>query len=204
MKGNSGRFGWRSRWTYLAAAALIFGWGAETAAGQKKKSSNQPEPPAQAQPAPSPPDEQQIDHNIGEMLAGFQLGDAEMMHKYYAENATFVRGTYDPPVTGWQNYAALYNQQRAGFQGIQLIRRNTFIFTHGDVAWACYQWEFSSRYNGQSFGAQGQTTLVFNKVGDNWLIVHNHTSALYPQAAQAQPATGQPPAQTPAPDSLKP
>lgn len=203
MKGNRGRFGWRDCWTCAAAALLAFAVAGGAGADQKKKPSKQPDQSAPAQPAPSLSPEEQIDHNISEMLAGFQLGDAEMMHKYYAENATWVRGTYDPPVSGWQNYVALYNQQRAGFQGIQLIRRNTFIFTHGDVAWACYQWEFSSRYNGQTLGAQGQTTLVFNKVGDSWLIVHNHTSQAYPPATQAQPAPAQAPAQAPAPDSSK-
>jgi len=190
--------------TMWLVAVLIFAVAGGAAADQKKKTQKPPEQPAQSQPVPSLSVADQIDHNIGEMLAGFQLGDAEMMHKYYADNATFVRSTYDPPVQGWQNYAALYNQQRAGFQGMQLIRRNTFIFAHGDVAWACYQWEFSSQYNGQAYSAQGQSTLVFNKVGDRWLIVHNHTSQAYPPAAQAQPATGQAPAQAPAPDSSKP
>jgi len=199
MKRYRGQLGWGLRRMWVAAALLAFAAAGGAQADQKKKPAKQPEQAAQTQPVAPPSVVEQIDHNIGEMLAGFQLGDTEMMHKYYADNATFVRSTYDPPVEGWQKYAALYNQQRAGFQGMQLIRRNTFIFTRGDVAWACYQWEFSSQYNGQPYDAQGQTTLVFNRVGDNWLIVHNHTSQAY-----APPGAGQAPAQPPAPDSSKP
>jgi ketosteroid isomerase-like protein len=192
-------------WACLAAAAFIFAVSSGTGDAQKKQA-KESQQSAKALPVLPVPVAEQIDHNIGEMLAGFQIGDAEMMHKFYADNATFVRGSYDPPVAGWQNYAAVYNQQRAAFQGMQLIRRNTFIFTHGDAAWACYQWEFVSQLNGRPYEARGQTTLVFNKVGENWLIVHNHTSEIYPQGARRHPATAQPPspAQTPAPEPSKP
>ncbi|MBZ5503103.1 MAG: nuclear transport factor 2 family protein [Acidobacteriia bacterium] len=201
-----GRWASKRGWACVAAAALILAVSCGAWAGQKKKQPKEPEPTNPAQPKTLLSTADQIDHNIGDMLAGFQLGDVELMHKYYAENVTFVRGTYDPPLTGWQNYVAAYNQQRAGFQGIQMIRRNTFIFTHGDTAWACYQWEFASEFNGRPYNAYGQTTLVFNKVGENWLIVHNHTSEVAQPATHVQPLTDQPsaPAPTPAPDRSRP
>ncbi|HEV2299148.1 MAG TPA: nuclear transport factor 2 family protein [Candidatus Acidoferrales bacterium] len=130
---------------------------------------------------------EQIDHSIGEMLGAWQVGDVEAMHKYYADDATWVAGTDDPPVAGWQNYVRVYEQSRNGLGGVQLIRRNTNIFHFGDTAWACYQWEFDGTVNGQGLVAHGQTTLVFVKKGDQWLIVHNHTSEICPQAGQ-QPA----------------
>jgi ketosteroid isomerase-like protein len=141
----------------------------------------------------------QIDHDIGEMLGAFQAGDVEAMHKYYSDNVTFVSGAFGPPIMGWQNYLAGYKQQRAAFPAIQLVRRNTYIFVHADVAWASYQWEFSSVLSGKPYALRGQTTLVLNKVGDDWLIVHNHTSQLCDLSAvpQQQPST-QPPV-TPAP-----
>jgi ketosteroid isomerase-like protein len=85
---------------------------------------------------------------------------------------------------------------------MQLIRRNTYIFTHGDVAWATYQWEFASSLNGKPVNARGQTTLVFNRVGDRWLIVHNHTSQLCDTAAAEQ--APQPPQNPPASGPPKP
>jgi ketosteroid isomerase-like protein len=160
--------------------------------GQKnknKKSDNSP------MPSITLPASDEIDRDIGEMLGAFQVGNIEAMHKYYSDNATFVSGAFAPPILGWQNYAAGYQQQRAAFQGSQVVRRNTNIFVHRDVAWASYQWEYSSVLNGKPYGIRGQTTLVLNKVGDNWLIVHNHTSQLCEQPAGGQQ---QPPAQTPA------
>jgi len=187
------------RWmACLLAASLIFAASSGLSAGQNqnnKKTKNAPTGPAPDQTPLGPPlpDTDQIDHDIGEMLAGFQIGNVEMMHKYYSDAVTFVSGDYSPAIKGWANYVPLYQRQRAAFQGMQLIRRNTLIFTRGDFAWATYQWEFDSMLNGQPYSAYGQTTLVFTKVGADWLIVHNHTS----EAAAAQ-------AQTPPPADAKP
>jgi ketosteroid isomerase-like protein len=173
-------------------SAAAFSAGAGAGQNKKKKKSDD----ANATPAPALPATSQIERNIGEMLVAFQLGDADGMHKYYSDDATFVRsGAYQPPIIGWANYVQDYKIGSAAFHGMQIIRRNTLIFTHPDVAWATYQWEFSSTVDGKPFAANGQTTLVFNKLGENWLIVHNHTSQICP----AVPATAPAPAATKTP-----
>src|SRR4029077_18141583 len=81
---------------------------------------------------------------------------------------------------------------------------NTDVFVHSDIAWASYQWEFLSSYQGKPYSAHGQTTLILQKEGDNWLIVHNHTSQVCaqapdpPQQPQSQPAAPNPAAPAPA------
>jgi len=189
-------FAWMRGFVCFLAAALIFAASFDASAGQKKKKGKDKDADNSTQiPMPARPDVEQIDYAIGQMLAGFQLGDAEMMHKYYSDNVVFVSGAYEPPVVGWQNYVPLYQRERAAFQSMQLNRRNTLIFTHGDVAWASYQWQFDAYFNGQPYTTRGQTTLVFNKVGENWLIVHNHTSEI-PASGGRTPAP-QPPAAGP-------
>ncbi len=186
MKNN---FGATVRARHFMAAVLIFAVSCGAVAAQKnqKKNKNQPaETTDQSMAALSLPVAQQVDTVIGEMLGAFQLGDMDMMHKYYADNATFVSGGYEPPVVGWVNYLPLYKSGMAGFEGIQVIRRNTYIFNHADIAWAMYQWEFLSTFNGKPYSAEGQTTLVLNKVGDKWLIVHNHTSQVQTPAPVQQ------------------
>jgi len=170
------------------------------AAPARAQKNKKDKPPLAGQPMPAmplPPSDQ-IDHDIGEMLGAFQVGDVEAMHKYYADNAVFVSGAYEPPLVGWQNYAAVYQRQRAAFTGMQLVRRNTVVFLHTDVAWASYQWEFASMVGDRPYTAHGQTTLVLNKVSDRWVIVHNHTSEIcgQPAAAAQQPQQG--PQQRPA------
>jgi len=181
-----------ARWCAAFIVVLLL---SSAAWGQKKKK-NQPADTSPMPELPLPPAEK-IDNNIGEMLGAFQVGDIEAMHKYYSDSAMFVRSaTFEPPLVGWQSYANLVQQQRAAFPtGMQIIRRDTNIFVVGEVAWASYAWQFLSQYEGKPYAARGQTTLVFNKVGDSWLIVHNHTSQI-PDASmcgQQQPAP--PPAQ---------
>ena len=130
---------------FLRISAVIFAllFAASASSAQKKNKNQTPEPapdaPIQSLPM-SPGDE--LDNDIGHMLAGLQIGNIDEMHKYYADNATFVSSTYAPPIVGFANWAAGYQRQRAGFSGMQIVRRNTVIFPHGDVAWATYQWEF--------------------------------------------------------------
>ncbi len=198
-----GRFSGRRWVAWCAVAALILTLPFDAQAGQKKKKNSDADNASSAQPAPPSmpmPESDKINNDIGEMLAAFQLGKVDMMHKYYSDNVTFVSGEYAPPVVGWQNYVPIYQRQWAAFQGIQLNRRDTLVFIHGDVAWASYQWEFDALLNGQPYSMRGQTTLIFNKVNDNWLIVHNHTSQVYAPPAYAQappPGPTSPPSTVP-------
>lgn len=146
------------------------------------------------------PDEQRIDYAIGQMLGAWQLGDTTTMHKFYADDVSVVAGTWTPPAIGWTNYVAAYQMQRARMQQVRMDRSNTLIRVapSGNVAWACYQWEFSAMVDGSPSAAEGQTTLVLEKRGDDWLIVHNHTSLV--QASQpTAPAGAAPQPAAPAP-----
>lgn len=182
MLGNWSAKKWHVTGKGLAAcfaALIVFLLLPAGAQAQKKQKDQQINPNATMPPIPlAIPD--QLDKEVNEMLGAFQLGDVERMHKYYAENASFVSGAYAPPVLGWPNYAAQFEKERAAFQGMQIVRRNTSVFHSGDVAWMCYQWELAATYAGRPYQAKGQTTLVFVKSGDTWLIVHNHTSQICP------------------------
>ena len=183
MRKISGWFSLGRGLAIFTAAVLIFVMSSSAGAQKKKKSASADDSaPLQGLPVP---DSDTIEHDIGEMLGAFQVGDVESMHKYYSDNVIFVSAGSGPPVIGWKNYVPQYQAERAAFQGMQLIRRNTLIFVHQDVSWATYEWQFESSFNGKPFQAHGQTTLVLNKVGEDWLIVHNHTSEANPEEGPA-------------------
>lgn len=160
-----------------AIAALAFAFASPAAAQKDKKKK-----PAAIQPADSTnplvpmSDENQIDYMISEMLGAWQVGDVDKLHKDYADDVTVVNGAYAPPIVGWTNYLAVYQQQRTRMAQVRLDRSNTMIKVQGNVAWACYQWDFAATVDGQPSTAQGQTTLVMEKRNNHWIIVHNHTS----------------------------
>ena len=193
------------RRTKRIAAILFFSLGlflatAPISSAQKnKKNKKDDQSSTDIKPIIPMPDEQQIDYMISTMLGAWQLNDVDKMHQCYADDASFVSGIWAPPVLGWANYVPLYKQQRARTQQVRLDRTNTLIKVDGVVAWASYQWDFSGTVDGQPMFAQGQTTLVMEKRGDRWLIVHNHTSvAQTPQAAPppASATSAQPAAQS--------
>lgn len=165
---------------FTALVCLILFAGLSVRADSQSKQKQKKQKQQAAADVVKLPVSDQIDHDIGEMLGAWQIGDVEAMHKYYADNATWVSGAYNPPIVGWQNYVQQYTAERNGFSGIQLIRRNTNVFHFENTAWACYQWEFQGLSGGRAVMARGQTTLVFIKQGDRWLIVHNHTSEICP------------------------
>lgn len=178
------------------AMALAAGMLAGTAVAQDK----QQKPPkekkdskAKAAPAesseqgivPQGNDNEVIDYRISEMLAGWQLGDTEMLHSVYADDVSVVSGAYEPPILGWTNFLATYQKLRARMNKAQKERFNTYTVVRGTVAWSCFQWEFNGEVDGNAARWRGQTTLVLEKRNGKWMIVHDHTSVVPDAAAPA-------------------
>jgi ketosteroid isomerase-like protein len=157
------------------------------AAAQKKKKSDPPPSTDRSKMLIPLTDEQQIDYTLSEMLGAWQLGDIEKLHSDYGDDIAIVNGSWAPPILGWTNYLAVYQQQRTRMQQVRMDRSNTYIKVSGTVGWACYQWEFEAVVDGQQAESQGQTTVVLEKRNSRWVIVLNHTS-LAPRVPQAAPA----------------
>jgi ketosteroid isomerase-like protein len=160
------------------------------AAAQKEKKKKTEPPPSTdgSKVLNTLTDEQQIDYTLSEMLGAWQLGDVEKLHQDYGDDVAVVNGSWAPPILGWTNYLAIYQQQRARMQQVRMDRFNTYIKVSGTVGWACYQWEFEGVVEGQQTKSQGQTTVVLEKRNNHWVIVLNHTS-LAPRPPQATPAS---------------
>lgn len=183
----------------LLCATLMLVTAAPATAQKDKKKKNETPPSSNTSVIPMS-DEQQIDYMISTMLGAWQIGDVNKLHEVYADDVTVVNGIWAPPVIGWTNFVALYQQQRARMQQVRLDRTNTLIKVEGSVAWACYQWEFTGIVDGQPMRSVGQTTLVMEKRNSRWVIVHNHTS-LVPTAQPSAPTTpGSAPQPTQQPD----
>jgi ketosteroid isomerase-like protein len=165
--------------TFIAMVTLSCASPAAAQKDKKKKSEIQ-KPAYSTNPLVPMSDENQIDYMISEMLGAWQIGDIEKLHKDYADDVTVVNGAYAPPIIGWANYLAIYQQQRTRIQQVRMDRSNTLIKVAGNVAWACYQWDFAAVTDGAPTTAQGQTTLVMEKRNNHWIIVHNHTSMVPP------------------------
>ena len=152
--------------------------GRPAAQKQNQKDKNQA-PPSTAIASPVlTSDGQAIDTLVSQMLAAWQVGDVDMMHKYYSDDVTMVSGSWEPPLMGWANYVRAYQAQRSRTQGDRLERSNSYTKVTGDTAWCTYQWRYTGMVDGAQATAFGHTTLILEKRSGTWLIVLNHTSVV--------------------------
>lgn len=138
-------------------------------------------------------EEKKIEAVIEAVIEAYRSGDVNAMGRYYAADARFVSADFNPPVEGWAAVAERYQQGFAQLSGLELVQENTRIERRGKIAWAVYQWRFAGVAGNRTMSALGHTTLVLEKRGRDWIIVHNHTSALPapPEPAQT-PASNRP------------
>jgi uncharacterized protein (TIGR02246 family) len=176
-----------------AAMTLTVALLAGNSAAQDKKSKKEPESDGIVSPVPLP-DDQAVDLVVSQMLGAWQVGDVEMLHKYYADDVMMVSAAWEPPLVGWQNFARAYQAQYARSSGGLLDRTNSYIKVLGDSAWVTYQWRYTGQMNGNPTQAVGHTTLFLQKRAGSWLIVLNHTSNVPVAGAPAagMPLAGQP------------
>jgi len=162
----------------LALAAMLCG--PAFVYGQKEKSNKKKDKDADASVSASSllPENQAIDLLVSQMLGAWQAGDADGVHKFYADDVTVISGAWEPPVFGWANYARAYQAQIARTSVPRLERTNSYIKVIGDMAMVTYQWQFLGNVDGKRTQAFGHTTLVLQKTAGKWLIVLNHTSAI--------------------------
>lgn len=158
------------------------------ACAQKKDKNKNPPPDLgeNIQAAMHTPDAQAIDQAIGEALGYWQIGDAESMHKYYADDVVLVSGAWEPPIIGWDNFLKAYQAQRAQVSGARMDRSNTLIKVNGDFAWATYQFVYAAQMSGRVVQFRGHTTLILAKQANRWVITLNHSSVVdsaLPEAA---------------------
>jgi ketosteroid isomerase-like protein len=158
----------------------------------KKKQQPQTESSPEAKTMPLMNETQEVDQAVGQSLGYWQIGDADSLHKYYADDVVVVTGDWSPPLIGWDNYLKAYQAQRARITGGRLDRLNTYIKTDGNSAWVTYQFYYVTSMEGRVSESRGHTTLILNKRGDRWLIVLNHSSIVEATLASPVPAANSP------------
>lgn len=176
-------------------AAMVFASAAPAGAQKNKDKKTKTAAADSAAPVLQVTDQQAIERTVGEALGAQQIGDVQLLHKYYSDDILVVSGTWQPPVIGWENYVRAFEAVRAHFQNPQILRKNTYIKVTGNSAWVTYQWEYLAAVGGKPADFHGHTTLVLAKQNDRWLITLDHSSVVPNEPAQAA---------TPAADEKKP
>lgn len=201
LRGILNELSWPTLAATLICSLLLLTSGQAAQRQNQKEKQQDSQSTGITSPIP-PPDSQAIDTLISQMLGAWQVGDVDLMHKFYADDVTVVSGQWEPPIFGWANYARAYQAQRTRTQGDRLERSNSYTKVTGDTAWCTYQWHYTGQVGGIPATAFGHTTLVLEKRAGNWLIVLNHTSVVpisQPASSTATPQVPQANGQRPGP-----
>lgn len=132
-------------------------------------------------------EEQQIDEVVTAIVEAYRTGDYSALGRFYASDVTAIPADYSPTLEGWANLEPRYRAAQAPFDQLELLRENTKVVRRGKLAWVSYQWRLAGSRGKETVQALGHTTLVLEKRGRQWVIVHNHTS-LVPLRPEAPPA----------------
>ncbi len=79
---------------------------------------------------------------------------------------------------GWQAYATGAKDVLAGFQSLNAtVSDDAQVHTQGRLAWGTATWHADTvMKDGSSSPLDGRWTVVWEKRGDKWLIIHEHVS----------------------------
>ena len=149
----------------FAAFAFLFVSAAPTRA-QRTKIKQVPEPPG-----PPVAENHVIDLDISKMLGAWQMGDAQEMHKFYADDVVVVSGAWEAPIYTWANYLPSYQSQHARMSSPRIDRTNTVVRIKDNSAWATYQFLYVAQTEGKVAEFRGHTTLVLVKQADRKSVV---------------------------------
>ncbi|MFQ5817871.1 MAG: YybH family protein [Terriglobia bacterium] len=134
-----------------------------------------------ARPRPDKPgkrdkEAEKIEQVVAGLIAAYRAGDYDAMERYYAPEVIMVSFLHEVPLVGWARIRQAYQLRDSGQQNVELLREDTRIERRGKLAWVYYRWSFVGRVGNQLVTTLGHTTLILEKRGRRWLIVHNHSS----------------------------
>jgi hypothetical protein len=123
---------------------------------------------------------------------GFETGDLAMLNTIWSSDEGVTVFESGGANYGWADYRdhhlkpELEEMKNMKYQLSDIKTR-----VSGNTAWATFKYALSADLKERHVDANGLGTAVLEKRGNNWKIVHWHTSA--PRRAPAQPSAAVPP-----------
>lgn len=169
----------KARWVVAAVILLLLVGSAGAAAQAEKKTRAR----AAAKPAY---DFQPLMHKIFE---AWSSTDPSGVAQYYAQEPEHVYYDIAPlKYNGWQEYAEGYKKIIADYSSVKFILGpDAQAHQHGNMAWTAATWKGEMvKKDGTKETLEGRWTAVFEKRGENWIIVHDHFSVPLPSPAPSK------------------
>jgi uncharacterized protein (TIGR02246 family) len=177
----------------------------QTRTGESTTRGIVPAPPAQAAPArAASPTERAVRDAFDTLVDGIRRADVETVMGVYWNSPQLTLFNNNGTVTkSWQQVRANRQSSYPNLKDVKLDVRDVRVHVLGpDSAFVSCLWMQTQTVLDRSETASGRLTLVFQKIGGAWKIVHTHTSPDRPDPSLIPPSERTdetPPAATPTP-----
>lgn len=112
--------------------------------------------------------------------------DASGVARFYAQEPGHVYYDITPmKYNGWQEYATGYKKLMIDYSSVRFVLGpDAQAHQHGNLAWSTTTWRAELvKKDGTKETLEGRWTAIFERRGDNWIIVHDHFSVPLPPPA---------------------
>ena len=147
-----------------------------------------PTEPAKSQDATS-----ELKPIVEKVLAAWSTLDPKNPAPYYAKDAGLAFFDIAPlKYSGWAEYEAGFQKLASGWKSMKLtLHPDLQAARNGNIAWATYTATFEIEpKEGAAMKGDARSTDVFEKRGNDWIIVHEHVSAPMPEPPPPAAAPG--------------
>lgn len=131
----------------------------------------------------------QLQQRLRDILNAWSTMDPASAEPYYAKDADLVFFDLAPlQYKGWDEYYLGARKLFSNYQSLSLrLNEDARVHWKGDTAWATATWNVQATFvDGAKQDLDLRWTVVLERRGGEWLVVHEHVSAPLPPAQKAQ------------------
>jgi ketosteroid isomerase-like protein len=125
---------------------------------------------------------------VEKLLPAWATLDTKNPAPFYAKDAGLTFYDIAPlKYTGWADYAAGFQKIAGTWKSLKLTLNPDLQATrNGNIAWATYTAAFEIEpKEGPVMKGEARATDIFEKRGNDWVIIHEHISAPMPESSAA-------------------
>jgi ketosteroid isomerase-like protein len=137
-------------------------------------------------------DEDVIRAIVLQKATAHEKGDLATIEKLWAHDDSVTVAESGSFNYGWTEFRDNHlRPEIEGMKNVKLPIEAIKIHVKGDLAWVTYSYKMTAEFNGRAIDGAGAATMVLEKRGKDWLIIHEHISM------KRRPPSANPPAAKP-------
>jgi len=135
-------------------------------------------PAKNSAPSAEASDTSSVIATFNQMVEAAQKKDDQSLQKFNAANATYIDGSgISEGFTNLQAKAKARVGVNASHADINDFKvADVSARTVGDVAWVTYRYSLTAPVKGKATPIVGVATIIFQRFGDDWKVVHSQTA----------------------------